>query len=90
MLAKKIPERLKKFGGDDQVERFKSGVLGRLLDVRRPRRGCIATTPLHYLIARQLEGDIPKDEKGFYVGGQTIRFTPKEYVHDHRAQLWTR
>lgn len=59
-LAEKIPKILKKFGGDDQVERFKSGVLGRLLDIRR---GCNSTMPLYYLVARQLEGDIPKDEQ---------------------------
>ncbi|KAL6517757.1 hypothetical protein OROMI_033458 [Orobanche minor] len=64
--------------GDRAIESLTTGVLGRLMKVRRTGS---TNTALHHLIARQLEGDqIPPDESWFQVCGRTIRFTACDFA----------
>ncbi|XP_057779396.1 uncharacterized protein LOC130997975 [Salvia miltiorrhiza] len=77
-ILKEVKNVLLDKGGPLALERFKEGVVGRLIDIKRNHS---ASNALHHLLARQLKGsDIPCDESWFQVGGQTIRFRPTEYA----------
>lgn len=81
-VFKEILSTLRRIGGprhgERAIEHFTSGVVGRLIRVRRTGS---ATGALHHLIARQLQGDhIPPHESWFQLGGRTVRFTPRDYA----------